>query len=319
MKKRTFQHHKMKKISIVIPAFNEEGNLSKVRKEIDDVFASLQNYYYEIIFVNDGSRDNTQSTIENLSAQFTNVKYIEFSRNFGHQYAVKAGMDNADGNAVITMDADLQHPPELIPELINKWEQGYDVVYTIRKYSDKISFFKRVTSSLFYSFLLKISDSELVQKGGADFRLLDRNVNDVIKEFNENDLFLRGLTGWIGFKQTGVEYTAKDRFSGKSNYNLKKMFSLAFSGITSFSTKPLYLAAYIGFAFTILSLLVYGIYVIYSFVIGTHISGWASLIMTVVFFGGMQLIMMGIIGMYLGKIFKQVKDRPNYIIRSKNF
>ena len=309
----------MKKISIVIPAFNEEGNLCEIRKKINDVFTSLQNYSYEIIFINDGSRDNTQTTIEDLAIKFPEVKFIEFSRNFGHQNAVKAGMDNADGNAVITMDADLQHPPELIPELINKWEQGYDVVYTIRKYSDKISFFKRVTSSLFYSFLLKISDFELVKKGAADFRLLDRNVNDVIKEFNENDLFLRGLTGWIGFKQTGVEYTAKDRFSGKSNYNLKKMFSLAFSGITSFSTKPLYLAAYIGFAFTILSLLVYGIYVIYSFVIGTHISGWASLIMTVVFFGGMQLIMMGIIGMYLGKIFKQVKDRPNYIIRSKNF
>lgn len=309
----------MKKISIVIPAFNEEGNLCEIRKKINDVFTSLQNYSFEIIFINDGSRDNTQTTIEDLAIKFPEVKFIEFSRNFGHQNAVKAGMDNADGNAVITMDADLQHPPELIPELINKWEQGYDVVYTIRKYSDKISFFKRVTSSLFYSFLLKISDFELVKKGGADFRLLDRNVNDVIKEFNENDLFLRGLTGWIGFKQTGVEYTAKDRFSGKSNYNLKKMFSLAFSGITSFSTKPLYLAAYIGFAFTILSLLVYGIYVIYSFVIGTHISGWASLIMTVVFFGGMQLIMMGIIGMYLGKIFKQVKDRPNYIIRSKNF
>lgn len=309
----------MKKISIVIPAFNEEGNLCEIRKKINDVFTSLQNYSYEIIFINDGSRDNTQTTIEDLAIKFSEVKFIEFSRNFGHQNAVKAGMDNADGNAVITMDADLQHPPELIPELINKWEQGYDVVYTIRKYSDKISFFKRVTSSLFYSFLLKISDFELVKKGGADFRLLDRNVNDVIKEFNENDLFLRGLTGWIGFKQIGVEYTAKDRFSGKSSYNLKKMFSLAFSGITSFSTKPLYLAAYVGFAFTILSLLVYGIYVIYSFVIGTHISGWASLIMTVVFFGGMQLIMMGIIGMYLGKIFKQVKDRPNYIIRSKNF
>lgn len=309
----------MKKISIVIPAFNEEGNLCEIRKKINDVFTSLQNYSYEIIFINDGSRDNTQTTIEDLAIKFSEVKFIEFSRNFGHQNAVKAGMDNADGNAVITMDADLQHPPELIPELINMWEQGYDVVYTIRKYSDKISFFKRVTSSLFYSFLLKISDFELVQKGGADFRLLDRNVNDVIKEFNENDLFLRGLTGWIGFKQTGVEYTAKDRFSGKSSYNLKKMFSLAFSEITSFSTKPLYLAAYVGFAFTILSLLVYGIYVIYSFVIGTHISGWASLIMTVVFFGGMQLIMMGIIGMYLGKIFKQVKDRPNYIIRSKNF
>ena len=309
----------MKKISIVIPAFNEEGNLCEIRKKINDVFTSLQNYSFEIIFINDGSRDNTQTTIEDLAIKFPEVKFIEFSRNFGHQNAVKAGMDNADGNAVITMDADLQHPPELIPELINKWEQGYDVVYTIRKYSDKISFFKRVTSSVFYSFLLKISDFELVQKGGADFRLLDRNVNDVIKEFNENDLFLRGLTGWIGFKQTGVEYTAKDRFSGKSSYDMKKMFSLAFSGITSFSTKPLYLAAYVGFAFTILSLLVYGIYVIYSFAIGTHISGWASLIMTVVFLGGMQLIMMGIIGMYLGKIFKQVKDRPNYIIRSKNF
>jgi dolichol-phosphate mannosyltransferase len=280
----------MKKISIVIPAFNEEGNLCEIRKKINDVFTSLQNYSYEIIFINDGSRDNTQITIEDLAIKFSEVKFIEFSRNFGHQNAVKAGMDNADGNAVITMDADLQHPPELIPELINKWEQGYDVVYTIRKYSDKISFFKRVTSSLFYSFLLKISDFELVKKGGADFRLLDRNVNDVIKEFNENDLFLRGLTGWIGFKQTGVEYTAKDRFSGKSNYNLKKMFSLAFSGITSFSTKPLYLAAYVGFAFTILSLLVYGIYVIYSFVIGTHISGWASLIMTVVFLEGCNLL-----------------------------
>lgn len=309
----------MKKISIVIPTYNEEGNIQRIRKEIETVFNSLLNYSYEIIFVNDGSRDNTQSMIEKLANEFSEVKFIEFSRNFGHQNAVKAGMDYANGNAVLTMDGDLQHPPELIPELIKKWEQGYDIVYTIRNYTEKVSFFKKFSSNLFYSFLLKLSDFELVKRGGADFRLLDQSVNDIFKDINENDLFLRGLTGWVGYKQIGVEYTAKDRFSGKSSYNLKKMFSLAFSGITSFSVKPLYLAAYLGFIFTFLSIIIYGAYVVYSFVLGCHISGWASLIMTIVFFGGMQLIMLGIIGIYLGKIFKQVKERPNYIIRSKNF
>lgn len=310
----------MKKISIVIPAFNEEGNIREIRKEIDKVFEPLSEYTYEIIFVNDGSRDNTQSVLEQLSREFLQVKYIEFSRNFGHQNAVKAGMDCADGNAIITMDCDLQHPPQLIPQLIEKWEQGYDVVYTLRNYSHEIPFLKKFTSNLFYDFLCKISDFELVKKGGADFRLLDRGVNDIIiKDFKENDLFLRGITGWIGFKQIGVEYTAEERFSGESSYSMKKMFSLAFTGITSFSVKPLYLAAYLGFIFTILSIFVYGIYIMYSYLFGTHISGWASLISTIVFFGGMQLIMLGIIGIYLGKIFKQVKDRPNYIIRSKNF
>lgn len=318
MKKRTFQHHKMKKISIVIPAFNEEGNLSKVRKEIDDVFASLQNYSYEIIFVNDGSRDNTQSTIENLSAQFTNVKYIEFSRNFGHQYAVKAGMDNASGNAVIAMDADMQHPPKLIPELIKKWEQGYDVVYTIRKYSEKTSLFKKKTSDFFYQILSNLSDVEL-EKGSSDFRLLDMSVIEAIKQTGESDIFLRGLVKWIGFKQFAVPYVAGDRFSGKSKYSFGKMLKFAFTGITAFSVKPLYLAAYLGFIFSGVSAIGYLIYVFYSFYLGIEISGWASLIMTIVFFGGLQLIILGIIGMYLGKVFKQVKERPNYIIRSKNF
>lgn len=308
----------MKKISIVIPAHNEEGNVALMHQRIKSVFEKIENYSFEIIFVNDGSRDNTQQKLEELSDQFSEVKFIEFSRNFGHQPAVKAGMDYADGNAVISMDGDLQHPPELIPEMILAWEQGNDIVYTIRTYPKEISFFKRKTSDLFYRFLSNISDIDLTQGGGSDFRLVDASVVGVMRDLKEDDLFLRGLTHWIGFKQTGIEFVAGERASGESSYNLKKMLKFAFTGITSFSVKPLYLATYLGFLFSALSLL-YIPYVIYAFVSGTEISGWASLIMTIVFFGGVQLIILGIIGIYLGKIFKQAKNRPNYIIRSKNF
>ena len=309
----------MKKISIVIPAHNEEDNVALIHQRIKEVFDTLENYRFEIIFVNDGSRDQTQARLEELSSHFEDVKYIEFSRNFGHQPAVKAGMDCSNGNAVISMDADLQHPPELIPELIKKWEKGYDIVYTIRTYPKQISAFKRKTSILFYHLLSSISDVNLVQGGGSDFRLMDSSVVDVVREMNETDIFLRGLSTWVGFRQIGVPYVAAERASGESSYNLNKMVRFAFTGITAFSVKPLYLAAYLGFVFSAIAVLGYGIYVIHSFISHTEISGWASLIMTVVFFGGLQLIILGIIGMYLGKIFKQVKERPNYIIRSKNF
>lgn len=306
----------MKKISIVIPAYNEEGNLSEIRKAIDHVFHKLPNYKYEIIFVNDGSRDRTQDFLEEMSLSFPEVRYIEFSRNFGHQYAVKAGLDLADGNAVISMDADLQHPPALIPEMIRKWEEGYDIVYTIRKYPKSISRFKRSTSDFFYRILSKLSDVEL-EKGSSDFRLLDASVIDVIRDGTESDVFLRGLVKWVGFRQYAIPFVAGERFAGESKYSLGKMFRFAFTGITAFSVKPLYLAAYLGFFFSLVSLL-YIPYVIYSFMNHSEISGWASLIMTVVFFGGVQLIILGILGIYMGKIFKQIKGRPNYIIRSKN-
>lgn len=309
----------MKKISIVIPAHNEEGNVALVHEKIKKVFSGLNNYDFEIIFVNDGSRDNTQQKLEELSQQFDEVKYIEFSRNFGHQPAVKAGMDHAHGNAVISMDGDLQHPPELIPAMIKKWEEGYDVVYTIRTYPKEISLFKRKTSDFFYKLLSSLSDVNLTKGGGSDFRLLDANAVEVMRSFNEDDLFLRGLTSWMGFKQTGIEFTAAERVSGESSYNLKKMIRFAFTGITAFSVKPLYIAAYLGFLFSGISVVGYALYVIYAFLAKTEISGWASLIMTIVFFGGLQLIILGIIGIYLGKIFKQVKERPNYIIRNKNF
>lgn len=309
----------MKKISIVIPAYNEEGNVAMIHQKIKEVFDGLHHYDFEIIFVNDGSRDNTQQKLEELSSQYEEVKFIEFSRNFGHQPAVKAGMDNAHGNAVISMDGDLQHPPELIPEMIEKWEEGYDIVFTIRTYPKEISYFKRKTSDLFYKLLSSLSDVNLTKGGGSDFRLMDASAVEVIRTFNEDDLFLRGLTSWMGFRQTGIDFKAHERLYGQSSYNLKKMFTFAFTGITAFSVKPLYLAAYLGFLFSAISIVGYGVYVIHSFIAKTEISGWASLIMTIVFFGGLQLIIMGIMGIYLGKIFKQVKDRPNYIIKNKNF
>ena len=308
----------MKKINIVIPAHNEEKNVPIMRERIAAVFTSLKDYTYEIIFVNDGSRDSTQQVLEDLSREFPEVKYIELSRNFGHQAALKAGLNNADGNAVISMDGDLQHPPELIPELIREWENGYDMVYTIRRYNVNTSVTKRLTSDFYYKVISLMSDFKFERGAGADFRLLDAKVVEEIKQNNESDLFIRGLVRWVGFRQKGIKFVAADRENGISQYTMNKMFRLALTGVTSFSVKPLYFAAYLGFFFSALSIL-YLPYVIFAFIRGTEISGWASLIMTVVFFGGLQLIMLGIIGIYLGKVFKQVKDRPLFIIRSKNF
>ncbi len=216
----------MKKISIVIPAHNEEGNVALVHEKIKKVFSGLKNYDFEIIFVNDGSRDNTQQKLEELSQQYEEVKFIEFSRNFGHQPAVKAGMDYAYGNAVISMDGDLQHPPELIPEMIQKWEEGYDIVYTVRTYPKQISYFKRKTSDVFYKLLSSLSDVNLTKGGGSDFRLMDANAVEAMRSFKEDDLFLRGLTSWMGYKQIGIDFTAGERMAGESSYNLKKCSNL---------------------------------------------------------------------------------------------
>ena len=207
----------MKKISVVIPAHNEEGNISLIYQRIKEVFSKLESYRFEIIFVNDGSRDNTQKVIEDLAQNHEEVKYIEFSRNFGHQPAVKAGMDCSTGNAMISMDADLQHPPELIPELIKKWEEGFDIVFTIRTYPKQISAFKRKTSKLYYKFLTRISDVNLSEGGGSDFRLMDASVVDVVRNMNEADIFLRGLSNWMGFRRVGIPFTAGERASGESS------------------------------------------------------------------------------------------------------
>lgn len=315
--KNTKQMQK-KQIDIVVPCYNEAENITALIEAVNICFENeaMRQYNYRFIFVNDGSSDNSLQILQKLSGEKHNVKYISFSRNFGHQLAVKAGIDNASGDAVISMDCDLQHPPHLIPQMIRKWEEGNQVVATIRTYPNTISEKKRKTSKYFYKILNIISDVE-IKDGAADFRLLDKSVVNVIKTMDEGEPFLRGMVPWVGFQQVYVPYVAQNRFAGETKYTVKKMLHLALVGATAFSVKPLYFAVYLGFLFSLLSLL-YIPYIIYAFASGTEISGWASLLVTIVFFGGLQLIILGIIGIYVGKIFKQTKNRPSYIIKQTN-
>jgi glycosyltransferase involved in cell wall biosynthesis len=304
-----------KKVSVVIPSFNEEGNIEALAARLVKVLQTIK-YDYEVIFVDDGSSDGTLERLKGLAGLDSHLYYLELSRNFGHQNALKAGYDYADGDCVISMDGDMQHPPEMIPQFLEKWEEGYDVVYTCREYQDETTFFKTKSSDLFYGVLNSLSDTKL-ERGTADFRLIDRKVANVVSSLNENGLFIRGLIKWLGFKQYGIHYQAEARFSGQSKYTLKKMFTFASQGITAFSVRPLYLATGLGIFFSLLSLL-YIPYILISYYYGHVISGWASILATIVFFGGMQLMVLGIIGTYLGKLFMQAKQRPNYIIRSTN-
>lgn len=302
-------------MSIIIPAFNEADNIPVICSKIVSVFEDLP-YEYEIILVADGCTDSSLEVINLLIKANTNIFYIEFSRNFGHQLALKAGLDHASGDCAISLDCDMQHPPELIPKLLAKWEEGYEVVYTIREEDKKLPLIKRITSRLFYKTLNSLSDVEL-ETGSADFRLLDKKVVSVIRNFNETEPFLRGLFKWVGFKQFAIKFEPVARYSGDSKYSIRKMLKFALQGVTSFSVKPLYGAIYLGFGFSLLSIL-YIPYIVHAFYTGKGVSGWASTIMTLVFFGGLQLIILGIIGIYIGKMFMQVKTRPNYIIRSTN-
>jgi len=304
-----------KKVSIVIPVCNEKGNIPMMTHALERVMGPLS-YDYSIIFVDDGSNDGTLETVKEYAARYNNILYISFSRNFGHQNALKAGFDLSDGDCVITMDGDLQHPPELLPVLLEQWEQGSDIVYTIRKDHVEIPLMKRKTSNLFYDVINSLSDIEL-ESGTADFRLMSKDVVEILRNFKEMDLFWRGLVKWLGFKQVGIEYQPAERKEGKSKYTYKKMMQLALKGITSFSTKPLSIAIYLGFIFSLLSLF-YIPYVVFSLWFEHPISGWASLIVTIVFFGGLQLMILGIIGMYLGKLFMQSKQRPHYLIKESN-
>lgn len=306
----------MKKlVSVVIPAYNEEENLLVIVDRLENVLKECQ-HNVEFIIVDDGSSDKTALILKAMAKVKANLFYIEFSRNFGHQIALKAGLDKAKGDCVISLDADLQHPPELIIEMLQKWEEGYEVVYTRRVEDKKLSFMKRKTSSGYYR-LLNILSSVRIEPGTADFRLMDKKVIEVFRELGENEPFIRGLVKWMGYQQFAIDYMPSQRYAGSSKYNLKKMMRLAIHGVTSFSIKPLYTAAYLGFMFSMLSLL-YVPYVIFAFYEGIEVDGWASLIMTVVFFGGLQLMILGIIGIYIGKMFLQTKNRPNYIIRQTN-
>jgi glycosyltransferase involved in cell wall biosynthesis len=305
----------IKTISIVVPVCNERGNLPILIAEIKAVMVELP-YQYSIIFVEDSSTDGTLEFIKSEAASSNYIFYISLTKSFGHQNALKAGLDKANADAVIMMDGDLQHPPALIPTLIQQWEEGFDIVYTIRKDHQDIQYLKRKTSNLFYNVINNLSDIELEQ-GTADFRLMDKKVVQVFRSFSEMDIFMRGLIKWMGFNQIGIEYISALRSAGDSKYTVKKMVRFALQGITSFSTKPLYIAAYLGLFFSLCSLL-YIPYILYGFISGHVISGWASLIATIAFFGGLQLMILGIIGVYLGKLFMQSKHRPHYIIKETN-
>ena len=230
------------KISIVIPSFNEEGNVAIMVDALEEVFLDLT-FDYEMIFVDDGSHDKTLEVLEKLSLVNKNLFYVELSRNFGHQNALKAGLDLATGDAIISMDGDMQHPPSLIPEMIAVWQKGFDVVYTRRLEDKNLPYFKTLTSKYFYKFINYISEIK-IEPGTADFRLMDKKVAKVFFAFSENELFIRGLNSWVGFKQFAIDYVPSERFSGQSKYTVKKMMQFALKGITSFSIRPLYISIF---------------------------------------------------------------------------
>ncbi len=305
------------KVSVVVPVFYEEQVINECYSRLINIFKNLYNYDYEIIFVDDGSGDNTLKILEEIASNDSHVKLISFSRNFGHQCAVTAGIRYVTGDAVVIMDADLQDPPELIPEMLKLWEDGNEVIYGKRKTRDGESAFKLLTAKMFYKTLNSLSDVE-IPKDTGDFRLVDRKVIEVINSLPEHNKFLRGLFSWVGFKQCAYEYERKERFAGKTKYPLNKMLKLAADGIISFSTKPLKIVMQIGFLAILISIAVL-IYSLVCFFIGgpNLMVGWTSIIVCITFFSGTQLLSLGVISEYIARIYDESKGRPEYIINKK--
>jgi len=304
----------MAKLSIVIPMYYEEDVAEECYNRISSVCSSIENYEYEIIFINDGSKDKTLEILEKIAITDKCVKIISFSRNFGHQCAVTAGLKYVTGDAIVIIDADLQDPPELIPEMLKLWEEGNEVIYGKRKKRDGESKFKLLTASMFYKTLNALSDVD-IPKDTGDFRLVDRKVVDVINSLPEHNKFLRGLFSWVGYKQYAFEYERKERFSGKTKYPLKKMLKLAADGIISFSTKPLKLLGGIGLLSILISFIIL-VYAVLSFVFSWNniTAGWTSIMVAITFFAGVQLLSIWMISEYIARIYDETKQRPQYII-----
>lgn len=305
----------MKKVSVVIPMYYEQEVAEVCYKRVKKVLDELkEKYEHEIIFINDGSKDKTLDILQDIAKVDKNVKIISFSRNFGHQAAVTAGLKYVTGDAIIIIDADLQDPPELIPDMIEKWEQGYEVIYGKRKKRNGESAFKLLTAKAFYTTLNKLSDVDIPGDTG-DFRLVDKKVVDVINSLPEHNKFLRGLFSWVGFEQYEYEYERKERYAGKTKYPLKKMLKLAQDGIFSFSTKPLKVVGTMGIISIAISVIIL-IYAILSYIFNWNnlTAGWTSLMVTMTFLSGMILISLWMIGEYIGRIYDETKRRPQYII-----
>jgi len=300
--------------SIVAPCFNEAGVLPELHRRICQVMDQTGEPW-ELVLVNDGSRDGTPEVMRELRAADPRVKVADFAKNFGHQIAVTAGLDYAQGDAVVIIDADLQDPPEVILHMIERWKQGYEVVYAVRTERKGETWFKESTAKLFYRLIYRITDVDIPLDTG-DFRLMDRKAVEALKHMRERHRFIRGMTSWVGFRQTGVHYVREERFAGETHYPFRKMFKFALDAITGFSYAPLQLATYLGFAIAGLSAAA-ALLVVYArlFVGATPFYGQATTLVAVLFLGGVQLITLGIIGEYLGRIYDEVRGRPLYIVR----
>ena len=303
-----------KLISVIIPSFNEGENVGAIYKEITEF---MNGYNYEIIYINDGSKDDSWEKITRLSEKDKRIKGVNFSRNFGHQAAIEAGLKKAKGDAVIMMDGDGQHPPDVIPKLIKKWEDGFEIVNTKRLETEKVSVLKKITSKMFYS-LINVLSSTKIEEGSADFRLLDRIVVNEINKLTEKDKFYRGLVNWIGFKRTAVEYKARKRLNGESSYSFKKMIEFARIGITSFSMLPMKIIMIIGFLLFFLGGILTGFMLFYRWFINPSMfSGTAILVSFIILNNGLLIIVLGIISVYQINMYKQLQNRPNYIVRGE--
>lgn len=304
----------MIKYSIILPSYNEETNINEIYTRIYKTVSNLTEEY-EVIFINDGSTDNTEQKIRELHGQNSRVKLINFSRNFGHQTAVTAGLNYAKGEVIALLDSDLQDPPEVLPSFFNKINEGYDVVYAIRK-NRKESSVKKAAYFLFYRLLNVVSNIKIPLDSG-DFCVMNRKIVDILNKLPERNRFIRGLRSWVGYKQIGLEYDRDERFSGKSKYNIQKLFKLAFDGIFSFSYAPLQFLTFTGFSFFVLSIL--GSLMTVYFKLFTKIyipQGFPTTIIVILFIGGINMLSLGIIGEYIGRIYDEVKRRAPFLIAS---
>lgn len=301
-----------KLLSVVVPVFNEIEVIDAFWAEMTTFVTSLKDMNYELIFVDDGSADGSYNKLVEFAHQDTNVRIIKFSRNFGHQIAITAGIDYAQGDAVVVIDADLQDPPSAIHLFIDKWNEGYDVVYGVREKRKGESWFKLITASLFYRILKKFTKIDIPVDVG-DFRLMSKQAVVYFRKLRERDRFVRGLVSWVGFKQHGVKYLRDKRYAGKTKYPYKKMVQFAIDGITSFSSVPLKLASWLGF-FTSIFAFGYAINILIQKILGVTVKGLATVVIGMLFLGGIQLICLGIIGEYVGRIFNETKQRPMYIV-----
>lgn len=306
---------KKRLISYIFPIFNEEGNIDLLYETISNLLAAETKYDFEILFINDGSRDSSLEMLLKIQQKDRRVSLINFSRNFGHQIAVTAGLDHAKGDAVIIMDSDMQDPPRVSLELIKKWEEGYDVVYAQRRVR-KDTVFKRFTAHMFYLVLQKLADIDIPRNTG-DFRLMDRRVVNELNKFREQNRFLRGLVSYVGFNQTAVLFNREERHAGVTGYPLKKMLKFAADGILGFSWAPLKFITHVGYAISAASFL--GI--LYALMLRVFFStitvpGWTFIVIAILFIGGVQLIMLGILGNYIGRIYSEAQNRPLYIIEN---